>query len=212
MHHDQDEASRRQADFVLQELSPAEKEKAILASLQHVEDDSESVETIFDESLQHSHISVPEQPLAADRSAINALVNFTPLQNKGINSVEESGNKQALSSCDDTIDGHNADTPVGNSVFDKQDLPSHVSNTFSVGSSSSKLSVSCLNVVRKFWEGSMHPESPADAAEDGDEFSEALSKSQRKKQKKNKKIILQRSDPYNTRYRDGTNKSKQFYD
>lgn len=60
-------------------------------------------------------------------------------------------------------------------------MPSHVSNTFF--GSSSKLSVSCPNVVNdinlisKFWEGSMHPESPADAAEDGDEFTEVLSKS-----------------------------------
>lgn len=207
---EQGEASQRQIDYVLQELTPAEKQKALLARLQNMDDDSESVETIFDESLQHIPNSNPEQPKAVEDLGENNLVISTPLQNKGINSVEESGKNLSLSNCADTISGHNIETPTVNtpinclvkeSVLNNQGLPSHVSN--SVSGSSNKISAPCpnvahdINLIGKFLDGNMDNESPIGAIDEEEDFTVVLSKSQRR-QKKNKKIILQIFEPYNT--------------
>lgn len=45
-----------------------------------------------------------------------------------------------------------------------------------------------------------------------DDFTLVLSKSQKKKPKKNKKNLLQKSDSYNTRFKEGISKPKIFHE
>lgn len=74
-----------------------------------------------------------------------------------------------------------------------------------------------LQIAGKFWEGNEdhgedHPPGSLAGVDAGDDFTVVMTKSQKKRQRKNKKILLQKSDPYNTRYKAGTSKPKLFYD
>lgn len=71
-----------------------------------------------------------------------------------------------------------------------------------------------LNLIGKFWKANTEGEEPSSpvAEKVNDEFTIVMSKSQRKKQKKNKKILLQKSDPYNTRFKAGISKPNIFHE